>query len=217
MLTLRPYQREAIDALNGALRDRKDNPAIVLPTGAGKSLVMAQTINEWLSACPHLRVMVLAHRKELVEQNAAELQGVDPTLSVGVYAASLKRRETQQSVTFASIDSVAKRAGDFPTQDVLLIDEAYRIPVRGEGKYRKFIDAMRERNPALRVIGLTATPYRMGTGSICHEDHVLNHVCYDANVGDLIRDGYLSPLRTVEGEHKTLDLQGVKKTAGEYN
>ena len=217
MLTLRPYQREAIDALNESLRTSEANPCLVLPTGAGKSLVMAQTVNEWLARCPSLRVMVLAHRKELVEQNAAELQGVDPTLSVGVYAASLKRRETLKSVTFASIDSVAKRADDFPAQDVLLIDEAHRIPVRGEGKYRKFIDAMRERNSHLRVIGLTATPYRMGTGSICHEDHVLNHVCYDANVGDLIRDGYLSPLRTVEGEHKTLDLQGVKKTAGEYN
>jgi DNA repair protein RadD len=120
-------------------------------------------------------------------------------------------------VTFASIDSVAKRVGDFPTQDVLLIDEAHRIPVRGEGKYRKFIDAMRERNPSLRVVGLTATPYRMGTGAICHRDHILNHVCYDANVGDLIRAGYLSPLRTIEGEHKKLDLNGVKKTAGEFN
>jgi len=217
MLTARPYQREAIDALNDALRTRQDNPCVVLPTGAGKSLVMAITLQEWLATCPGLRCMVLAHRKELVEQNAAELHGIAPTLSIGVYAASLKRRETLKSVTFASIDSVAKRADDFPAQDVLLIDEAHRIPVRGEGKYRKFIDAMRERNPHLRVVGLTATPYRMGTGAICHADHILNHVCYDANVGDLIREGYLSPLRTVEGEHTKLDLQGVKKTAGEFN
>ena len=131
MLTLRPYQRESIDALNESLRTSEDNPCVVLPTGAGKSLVMAQTVNEWLAACPSLRVMVLAHRKELVEQNAAELQGVDPTLPVGVYAASLKRRDTTRSVTFASIDSVAKRVDEFPIQDVLLIDEAHRIPVRG--------------------------------------------------------------------------------------
>ena len=217
MLTPRPYQAEAIDAVNAHLRERDDNPAIVLPTGAGKSLVMALLVHQWLDACPHFRVMVLAHRKELVEQNAEELAGVDPSLSIGVFAASLRRRETLHSVTFASIDSVAKRAEDFPPQDVLLIDEAHRIPVRGEGKYRKFIDAMKARNPSLRIVGLTATAYRMGTGAICHRDHILNHVCYEANVGDLIRDGYLSNIRTVNGEHSALDLSNVKKTAGEFN
>jgi len=217
MLTPRPYQQEALDAVNAALRERDDNPCIVLPTGAGKSLVMALLVHQWLDVCPHFRVMVLAHRKELVEQNAQELAGVDPTLSIGVFAASLRRRETLHSVTFASIDSVAKRADDFPPQDVLLIDEAHRIPVRGEGKYRKFIDAMKQRNPSLRIVGLTATAYRMGTGAICHRDHILNHVCYEANVGDLIRLKYLSPLRTIEGEHTKLDLAGVKKTAGEFN
>jgi len=203
--------------VNAALRERDDNPAIVLPTGAGKSLVMALLIHQWLQACPHFRVMVLAHRKELVEQNALELEGIDATLSVGVFAASLKRRETLKPVTFASIDSVAKRAEDFPPQDVLLIDESHRIPVRGEGKYRKFIADMLARNPNMRIVGLTATAYRMGTGAICHRDHILNHVCYEANVGDLIRDGYLSNIRTVEGEHSALDLAGVKKTAGEFN
>ena len=217
MLTARPYQRDSIDALNDALRTRDDNPCIVLPTGAGKSLVMAITLDEWFAAVPTMRVMVLAHRKELVEQNADELEGVAPDLSVGVYAASLKRRETLKSITFASIDSVAKRSEDFPPQDVLLIDEAHRIPVKGEGKYRKFIDAMLARNPSMRVVGLTATPYRMGSGPICHRDHILNHVCYEANVGDLIRDGYLSPIRTCEGDHATLDLSNVKKTAGEFN
>jgi DNA repair protein RadD len=213
----RPYQQEALDAVNAALRDRDDNPAIVLPTGAGKSLVMALLIHQWLDACPHFRIMVLAHRKELVEQNAAELAGVDSSLSIGVFAASLKRRDTRRQTTFASIDSVAKRADEFPVQNVLLIDEAHRIPVRREGKYRSFIDAMRARNPHLRIVGLTATPYRMGTGAICHADHILNHVCYEANVGDLIRDGYLSNIRTIEGESSALDLKGVKKIAGEFN
>lgn len=217
MLKPRPYQRDSIDALNNALRTSEDNPCIVLPTGAGKSLVMAITLQEWFAKVPTMRVMVLAHRKELVEQNAAELQGIAPDLSVGVYAASLKRRDTLHNITFASIDSVAKRAADFPPQHVLMIDEAHRIPVRGEGKYRKFIDSMIERNSSMRVVGLTATPYRMSSGPICHRDHILNHVCYEANTGDLIRDGFLSRLRTCEGDHAKLDLKGVKKTAGEYN
>tara|TARA_R110000737_G_scaffold79813_2_gene111747 strand:+ start:2237 stop:3850 length:1614 start_codon:yes stop_codon:yes gene_type:complete len=213
----REYQKESIDAVNEALRTRDDNPAIVLPTGAGKSLVMALLVEQWLSKCPHLKVMVLAHRKELVEQNALELQGVNPDIDVGVFAASLRRRETNASVTFASIDSVAKRSEDFPPQHVLLIDEAHRIPVKGEGKYRKFIDAMKARSAGLRVVGLTATPYRMGTGAICHEDHILNHVAYEAQVGELITSGFLSDIKTVEGEHSALDLSGVKKVAGEFN
>jgi DNA repair protein RadD len=134
MLTARPYQRDSIDALNDALRTRDDNPCIVLPTGAGKSLVMAITLDEWFAKMPTMRVMVIAHRKELVEQNADKLEGIAPNLSVGVYAASLKRRDTLKSITFASIDSVAKRFEDFPPQDVLLIDEAHRIPVKGEGE-----------------------------------------------------------------------------------
>jgi len=81
-----------------------------------------------------MRVMVLAHRKELVEQNAQELADLDGSLSIGIFAASLRRRETLKPITFASIDSVAKRAEEFPPQDVLLIDEAHRIPFKGEGK-----------------------------------------------------------------------------------
>lgn len=189
----------------------------MLPTGSGKSLVMALLIHQWIEVCPHMRVMVLAHRKELVEQNAQELADLDGSLSIGVFAASLRRRETLKPITFASIDSVAKRAEEFPPQDVLLIDEAHRIPVKGEGKYRKFIDTMKARNPTMRVVGLTATPYRMGSGPICHQDHILNHVCYEANLGDLIRNGYLSPLVTINGDHAALDLGGVKKIAGEYN
>lgn len=216
MLTPRPYQREAIAACESFLASREDNPAIVLPTGAGKSLVMALMLHKWIEACPPFRAMVLAHRKELVSQNAAELEALDPTLSVGVFSAALRRRETMRSITFAGIDSVANKAHVFGHQDVLLIDEAHRIPARGEGKYRKFIADCKAINPRLRVIGLTATPYRMGIGSICHEDHILNEVCYSANLGDLIRDGYLSDIRTIRGE-ADIDLQGVKKTGGEFN
>ena len=69
MLTLRPYQREAIDALNTFLRSSEMNPCVVLPTGSGKSLVMASAIDEWKQLYPPFKCVVLAHRKELVEQN----------------------------------------------------------------------------------------------------------------------------------------------------
>ncbi len=216
MMQVRPYQTEAIDAINDHLATRKDNPCVSLPTGSGKSFVMAKMIHGWIDSFPPLKACVLAHRKELVEQNAEELKTIDPWLSVGIYAASLNKRETRQSVTFASIDSIHNKAADFEPFDVLIIDEAHRIPVKGEGKYRRFIDACKALNPNLRVVGLTATPFRMGAGMICHADYILNHLCYSANVGDLIRQGYLSPLRSVRGE-ADIDLRGVKKGAGDWN
>jgi DNA repair protein RadD len=217
-MILRPYQREAVEAVNHHLATRDDNPCIVLPTAAGKSLVMATLIQGWKADYPPLRVAVLAHRKELVEQNAAELEAVsDYDLGVGIFSASIGRRDVFAPVLFASIDSVFNKADVFDPFDVLLIDEAHRIPAKGEGKYRQFIAACKLRNERLRVVGLTATPYRLGAGPICHKDHILNHVCYQADVRQLIDAGYLSPIRSLQvGERQ--DLSGVKiLSTGDYN
>ena len=73
-LTLRPYQEEAVAALDRFLCEREDNPCVVLPTGAGKSLVMAEAIRRWRADYPQFRCVVLAHRKELVRQDSI-LQG----------------------------------------------------------------------------------------------------------------------------------------------
>jgi DNA repair protein RadD len=216
-MKLREYQEEAIGSANLFLRTKKGNPAIVLPTGSGKSLVMAKMVLDWVRSYPHLKVMVLAHRKELVEQNLSELKKLNPPFSLGIYSAALKKRQTNASVTFASIDSVYSKCSSFPVQDVFLIDEAHRIPVSGEGKYRTLIESMKNRNEKLKVLGLTATPYRMGVGNICHPDHILNEVCYEAPIKKLIEDGYLCPVRTIDGEHSKLDLSGIGKIAGEYN
>ena len=210
----RPYQAEAIAALDEHLRTKKNNPCVVLPTGAGKSPVIAWALTRWKKAHPPLRAIILAHRTELVEQNAAEMEGISGE-SVGIYAASIGRRDTDTAITYASIDSVAKRHGEFPACDVIIVDEAHRIPPKGEGKYRTFIAAMLKYNPNMRVVGFTATPYRMGCGPICHKDHILNEVCYEANIADLIKDGYLCPLRAKTSEHRP-DLSKVKVSNGDY-
>ena len=209
----RPYQLEALAALDAHLRSKTTNPCVVLPTGAGKSLVIAWAIQGWKHDHPPFRCMILAHRKELVDQNAAEMRSLWPGGDIGVYAAGLGLRDLDASVTFASIDSVHSRWGEFSAFDVVLIDEAHRIPARGEGKYRSFIAGCRKVNPRVRVVGFTATPHRLGLGSICHRDHVLQEVCYEANVGALIAQGYLCRLRSKVGS--TLpDLSSVKKNAG---
>lgn len=211
----RPYQAEAVEAIWQALLTRDDNPCAVLPTGAGKSPVMAWLIQRACEAYPPTRAIVLAHVAELVAQNADKMRAIWPGAPVGIYSAQLGSRQMQQPITFASIDSVYKKALDFDPFDLVIIDEAHRIPLRGDGKYRTFLREAKLANPNLRVIGVTATPYQMGVGSICHKDHILNHVAYEASVRDLIEQGYLCRLRSKAGDTQP-DLSRVGKRMGEY-
>ena len=209
----RPYQQEAIDALHEHICSQDNNPCVVIPTGGGKSALIAWTIQRWKRDFPWFRCVILAHRKELIEQNAEELRGFYPEGDIGIFAAGLGKRDYDSSVLYASIDSVHKRAGEFAPFDVVMVDECHRIPPRGEGKYRTFIAGCRKFSPNLKVIGWTATPFRMGCGDICHADHILNEVCYEAKITDLIRDGYLCPIRSKVGVAQP-ELSEVKRNSG---
>jgi len=195
VISLRPYQSAAVEAVYRHLRDHDDNPVVVIPTGAGKTPVMAticdDAVRKWDG-----RVLVLAHVKELLEQTAGTLSAMAPQLDVGIYSAGLRRRDTEHRVIVAGIQSVYKRAGDLDAFQLIMIDESHLIPPDGEGMYRQFLADSKIINPHVRAIGLTATPFRMSSGSICRPDHFLNSICYEVGVRELIRDGYLCPLRT---------------------
>lgn len=214
-MQLRAYQQTAVDCAWDFLRNRPGNPALVLPTGAGKSPLMAalarEAVKNWQG-----RVGIVAHVQELVQQNADKLRTYWPDAPMGVYAAGLKRRDRFDRIIFAQIQSVAKRAATLGRFDLLLIDEAHRVPLSGEGMYRQFIDDCRRFNPALRVIGLTATPYRLQGAAIpvCGPNHVLTEIAYEARIPDLIAQGYLSPLISKAGERP--NLAGVHMRGGEY-
>lgn len=209
----RPYQEEALEALDLHMRNKATNPLVVIPTGGGKSVLMAWTIQSWKSGYPPFRCIILAHRKELVQQNAEELLGLWPGGDIGIYSAGLRRRDDEHSIIFASIDSVYNKWGNFAPWDCIIVDEAHRIPASGEGKYREFIKGSRIQNKNLKVVGFTATPFRMGCGPICHKDHILNEICYEANVSDLIAQGFLCRLRSKVGDVQP-DLQNVKRNHG---
>jgi len=209
----RPYQEEALAALDKHVIERDDNPCVVIPTGGGKSVLIAWAIQQWKAAYPPFRVCILAHRKELVQQNSTELLGLWPTGDIGIYSAGLRRRDMDNAILYAGIDSVYDKWGEFPAFDCLIIDEAHRVPAKGEGKYRQFIQGCKAANKNLRVVGFTATAFRMGCGPICHKDHILNHVCYKAGIADLIAQGYLCTLRSKTGDIQP-DLDAVKKNSG---
>lgn len=211
----RPYQEEGLEALYRHLVEKTTNPCIVIPTGGGKSPMIAWSIERFQKMAPWFRGCILAHRKELIEQNRDELQAICPDLKIGIFAASMKRRDYESDILIASIDSIYQRSGEFRPWDALFIDEAHRIPFSGEGKYRTFIQGSERFNPRLRTIGWTATPFRMNGGELCHKDHILNEICYEAKLTDLIRDGYLSNLRTKNGEAQPA-LDDVRKQRNDY-
>lgn len=214
-MQLRPYQQAAVDCTWSFLRARVDSPCIVLPTGAGKTLVIAELVRQALTQWPGTRVCVLAHVRELVSQNADKLRRYWPEAPIGIYSAGLGRRDRFEPIIFASIQSVVGKAAQLGRFDLLLIDEAHRIPLRSEGQYRAFIEECRRWNPGLRIVGLTATPYRLGGGPVCAPEYILNEVAFEARVGDLIRDGYLSRLVSKAGAARA-DLSRVHVRNGEY-
>jgi DNA repair protein RadD len=217
-MELRPYQQAAIDAVYEYLRNHDDNPCIVIPTAGGKTPVMAticrDAVGRWEG-----RVLILAHVKELLEQTADKLTLVCPEVHFGVYSAGLKRRDTEHSVIVAGIQSVYRKACDLGGFNLIIVDEAHLIQPDGEGMYRQFLSDAKVINPEVRVIGLTATPFRLKSGMICAPENILNQVCFDVGVKELIRDGYLCPLVTKAGKEKAdmgeLHVRGGEFVAGE--
>jgi len=158
--TLRPYQQEAVDATLKHFRRHDAPAAIVLPTGAGKSLVIAE-----LARVARGRVLVLAHVKELVAQNHSKYLSYG--LDADIFAAGLNIKQSQGKVVFGSVQSVAPNLNKFDSAfSLLIIDECHRISDDDNSQYQQIIAHLRSQNPRLRLLGLTATPYRLGKGWI---------------------------------------------------
>jgi len=212
-LILREYQRKAVDALWNHIRTRDDNPCIVLPTGAGKGVVLAQIAKDVVAW--NGRMAILAHVKELLEQTAGNIMKMAPEIPVGIYSAGLGSRDLGYAVTVAGIQSIYDKAEALGKLDIIAIDEAHRIPPDGEGMYRTFLDAAKKLNPHVRLVGLTATPYRLGSGRICLPENLLNAVCYEIGVKQLIVAGFLSPLKSKTSVEST-DVSNVSIRGGEF-
>lgn len=219
MVTLRPYQQEAVQAALRHFRRSREPALIVLPTGAGKSLVIAE-----LARIAKGRVLVLAHVRELVEQNAAKFAAHG--LDAGIYSAGLERKERDAKVIFGSIQSVA-RADDafFHGFSLLVIDEAHRVSMDGETQYAQVVHRLRTLNPALCVLGLTATPYRLGLGWIYQvheqrrlvrtdEERFFHRCVYELPLRHLIESGYLTRPIVIDAPVAAYDFSRLSLRAG---
>lgn len=219
-MKLRDYQQDAVDAVWQYLRDNpKKNPCVVIPTGGGKTPVIAELCRQACSPEWGGRVIVLAHQKELLEQSAQKLAAVAPEIRFGIYSASIGSRDVSDPVVLCQIQSARRiGAGAFGRRDLILVDEAHLIPTAGDGQYRTFLSEAIAATPHVRLVGLTATPYRLGSGLICGANNLLHEICYEVGVRDLIDQGFLSRLISRPGSKKTLvDLTGVGTSGGDYN
>ena len=214
MYDLRPYQGDAVEAVYRHLREKDTNPCVVIPTAGGKSLCIAEVAKDAVVKW-HGRVLILAHVKELVEQNAGKIKAIQPDLPVGIYSAGLDSRDIEQPVIVAGIQSIYNKANLFKPFDLVMIDECHLIPPDGEGRYQTFLNAAKERNPNVRLIGWTATPYRTQGGLICKPENLLNEVCYEIGVKELINRGYISNITAKAGKF-TPDTDGLHIRAGEF-
>ena len=218
-MPLRDYQRYAVDSIYHYFEAGNDgNPVIAMPTGTGKSHVISDFIYELFQKWPTQRVMMLTHVKELIEQNASKLTSVWPFAPLGIFSAGLKSKQSNYPITFAGIQSCRNAAALFGHIDIVVIDECHLVSPNDNTSYQKFIKELKEINPQIKVIGLSATPYRLGLGMIT-EGGIFTDICCDMTGMDafnwFIDEGYLVPLipRPMATE---LDLTGVKKRGGEY-
>jgi DNA repair protein RadD len=213
---LRDYQARAIDQLYTWLSKNDGNPCLVLPTGAGKSHIVAALCKDALQNWPDTRVLMLTHIKELIEQNAEKMRLHWPSAPMGIYSAGMKRKELGEPLTFAGIQSIRTKADMIGHIDLIVVDECHLINHKDEGGYRELIGKLKEYNPHLRVIGLTATPYRLGHGYIHQGENVIfNGLVEPVSIEELIFKGFLAPLRSKVTSVK-LSTEGVKKRGGEF-
>ena len=217
-MQLRDYQQECISQTYKFLRTNKEeSPCIVLPTGAGKTPVIAQICKD--AMLWGKRVIVVAHVRELLEQAVDKLCLMCPEYKddIGVYSAGLKSRDTDHRILVCGIQSVYKRADELGTADILLVDEAHLIPNSGMGMYQRFITHMLAMNPAMRIVGLTATPYRLDSGPLCTPDGILNRISYEVGIPRLISDGYLCNLRSKAGNKMArASIDELHRRGGEF-
>jgi DNA repair protein RadD len=206
-MELRPYQQEAVSALfQFYLQSDETAGLCVLPTASGKTIVFAEFIRQLLLEKPNTRVLMLAHTQEIVQQNEDKLKQVWSNsgciVDVGIFCAGLNRKEINQ-ITSASRDSIVNEIGEYPEWDLVIVDEAHLIPPKQTARYQYILDTINLHGKDPKIVGFTATPFRMASGEIFgdssykNKDKLFKKLIYKKRIDELINTGYLCSLRAV--------------------
>lgn len=209
------------------------NPVVAMPTGTGKSIVIGSFLRHIFGYWPNQRVLMLTHVKELIQQNAEKLLAMWATAPLGIYSAGLNSRDLILPIVFGGIQSVAKvikrsiettdaippHMKHFGHRDLILIDECHLLGPNENTMYQYAIAELKKINPALKVIGFTATPYRLKQGMITDEG-LFTDICYDCTGVDafnrLIAEGFIAPLIPKRTKVE-IDVSNVGMVGGDFN
>lgn len=229
------YQEEAVDSLfryfdeyGGTGADGRPieaNPLIALPTGTGKSFVIAKFLQRVFWHFPQTRVIMSTHVRELIEQNAKQLQRVWPNAPLGIYSAGLKQKDFIQPIIFGGVKSMVRGIDEygksiFGHRDLMVIDEAHLVGPSADSSYGDLILQLKAINPYLKIIGLSATIYRLGMGLLTNGPiftDITYNLCDIQGFSRLIAEGYLAPIFPKKTAIE-LDVSGVgMSSTGDYN
>lgn len=221
-MKLRAYQQEAVDAVFSywdrapSTKSKPASPLVVMPTGSGKSVALGETVRKLVQEYG-ARVLIATHRAELIKQDAKAIRSVWPMAPMGIYSAGLGRKELGHEITVGGVQSLCRVTKRLGHVDVLIVDEAHLVPATSSEQYGKLIAALRGVNPDMRLLGYTATPFRLGQGYLTEgEGAVFTSIACDVPMKRLIHEGYLSTVVTGYATAK-IDTSNVSVTAGEYN
>lgn len=217
---LRDFQLEGLASLYDYFATTDGNPLLCYPTGTGKSYVNAGIAMNVLTEFPNQRIIMLTHVKNLIEQNLEKLLKLWPNAPVGIYSAGLNQRDTAHPLIFGGVASVVGNVEAFGHRDLCIIDEAHLVSPQETSMYQDIIKRLRAINPMLKIIGLTATPYRVGQGMLTEGDSpIFDDICYDLTgvqpFNRFIAEGYLAPLIPKQTKVE-IDLTNVKITKGDF-
>lgn len=213
-MKLRPYQQDALNGICQALREC-DSTLLCLPTGCGKTVVFASA-----AKLAKKRVMVIAHRDELIQQGASKIHAVTGERPNIEKAEQYSNEGTMfpSKCVVASVQTLNARMGDgrrvdrFDPDDfsLLIIDEAHHAVA---SSYRNVISHF-QKNSGCKLLGVTATPDRSDEIAL---KEVFDSVAYEYSLLDATREGWLVPVRSMPARIIGLDFSGVKDVAGDFN
>jgi DNA repair protein RadD len=215
-MKLRDYQQRTIDEIYKWFELGNDgHPCVVMPTGAGKSHIIAELCKDIIQRWPDQQILMVTGFKEIIEQNLEKILLHWPDAPIGIYSAGMRIKQLGNPITFASIQSIWKKSEEVGHVDVIIVDECHLINHKAEGRYRRFIEKLKVINPNLRVIGFTATPYRLGHGLITDDPALFTAILEPVTMEELLKKGYLMPLHSKRMDEQ-IDVSGVHKRGGEY-
>ncbi|MBQ4468615.1 MAG: DEAD/DEAH box helicase [Synergistaceae bacterium] len=212
---LRDYQVKAIKETYKWLASHDGNPCIVAPTGSGKAYIIAGFCEDILHRSPERKILVLSHVKELLAQDSEKILLAWPDAPVGIYSAGLGSKQTD-TITVAGIQSIWKKGSELGHIDLIIVDEAHTIQNEDSGMYRTLISDLKAVNPKLRIIGLTATPYRLGQGLLTEGDEaIFDALIEPVTIQELVKRGFLAKLVSTFTDFK-MNTDGIKRVQGDY-